>query len=61
MTQDTRSRLLDLVMARIGRNETASFLDVTCDLLDRWLSGATFMPDDKLLALIDLVDREARH
>jgi hypothetical protein len=61
MTHDTRSRLLDLVMARIGRMETASCLEVECELLDRWASGAMLMPDDKLLALIDLVDRAARH
>ena len=61
MTHDTRSRLLDLVMARVGRQATASYLEVECEILDRWASGRSFMPDDKLLALVDLMDRAARH
>ena len=61
MTSDTRSRLLDLVIARVGRTVTASYLDVDCALLDHWSGGTAYMPDDKLLALIDLIDRTARH
>lgn len=59
--KNTGQRLVDLAIGLIGWTETVRWLEVAPELLDAWASGTTRMPDDKVLALIDLVDRTYRH
>ena len=56
MSKSTRQRLLELMMARIGKSALAAGLGVPCAILLDWLSGSSVMPDSKLIALIDLID-----
>ena len=56
MSRSTRQRLLELMMARIGKSALAAALGVPCAILLDWLSGYSVMPDSKLIALIDLID-----
>lgn len=56
MSKSTRQRLLELMMARIGRSALAAALGVPCAILLDWLDGESSMPDGKLIALIDLID-----
>ena len=58
--KSTRQRLLDLMVARIGRGQLAVRLAIPLAILDDWSSGATAMPDAKLVALINLVDETSR-
>jgi len=53
---DTRRRLLGLMLVRIGRPMLATALGVPLAILDDWIAGHTPMPDEKLGALIDLID-----
>ena len=57
MQRNTRQRLLDLMVARIGRPALAAHLDVPIGILDAWLHGIDRMPDAKLGTLIDLIDQ----
>ena len=57
MKKNTRQRLLELVVARLGWRRAAKRLEIDPDLLDEWLSGASRMPDDKLVRLVDLIDQ----
>ena len=57
--KDTRQRLMDLMVARIGRAELAMRLQVPSSVLDDWMNGSTRIPDGKLLKLIDLIDLTA--
>ncbi|HYL90629.1 MAG TPA: hypothetical protein VEU32_17910 [Burkholderiales bacterium] len=59
MQKSTRQRLLELMIARIGRGELAARLEVPCAILRDWLEGHMPMPDGKVIALIDLIDRTA--
>lgn len=59
--KNTRQRLVDLAVGMIGWTQTVQWLEVEPAMLDRWLSGEAAMPDDKLLALLELVDRVQRH
>ena len=59
-TKSTRQRLLELMMARIGRNALAASLGVPCAILVDWINGASLMPDAKLVALIQMIDETAR-
>ena len=56
-----RQRLVALLMGQIGAMQIARWLDVDREVLDAWASGLRGMPDDKLLALLDLVDRAYKH
>jgi len=55
-TKSTRQRLLELMMARVGRNALAASLGVPCAILADWINGDSVMPDAKLVALIHLID-----
>ena len=48
------------MVARIGRGQVAVRLANPLAILDDWSSGATAMPDAKLVALINLVDETSR-
>jgi hypothetical protein len=60
MSKSTRQRLLELMIARIGRRALAASLGVPCAILLDWISGESLMPDGKLIALIDLIDQTAQ-
>jgi len=56
LVQNTRKRLLELAVARVGRALTAARLQVPLVVLDDWLHERTPMADTKLVALVDLLD-----
>jgi hypothetical protein len=56
MERDTRQRLLDLVVARLGWNATALRLHIQAETLDNWMSGAARIPNEHLPMLVDLID-----
>ena len=56
MSKSTRQRLLELMIARIGRSALAAALGVPCAILLDWLNGDSLMPDGKLITLIHLID-----
>jgi hypothetical protein len=56
MIHNTRKRLLELAVARLGRVATAARLDVRLAVLDDWLYERCQMPDWKLVALVNLLD-----
>jgi len=53
---NTRKRLLELAVARIGRAQAAARLNVPLVVLDDWLHQRGPMPDAKLVALVNLLD-----
>lgn len=57
MKGNTRQRLLDLVLTRLGWKQTAERLQVDSRTLDAWVSGATRIPDDKLRELVEIIDQ----
>jgi hypothetical protein len=61
IVKNARQRLVDLAIGRIGSQETALWLEVDRQVLDGWASGQKTMPDNKLLALLDLLDRAYLH
>jgi hypothetical protein len=56
MEKSTRQRLLELVIARIGRPDVVARLQIPPCILDDWLNGEAHMPDRKVLALVGLID-----
>ena len=52
-----RMRLLKLAVKRYGRDELAKRLRIGPEQLDGWVSGERAVPDTKILAVIDLLDR----
>ena len=54
--KNTRQRLLELMIARIGRTALAAGLGVPCAILADWMSGDSLMPDGKVIALLHLID-----
>ena len=57
MKRDTRQRLLDLVLARLGWKQTTERLRIDARTLDAWVSGAARIPDDKLRQLVEIIDQ----
>jgi hypothetical protein len=56
MPAKTAQRLLELMVARAGRDDVARRLLVPTAIVDDWLSGKMTMPSITVLALIDLID-----
>ena len=54
--KSTRQRLLELMMARIGRGALAACLGVPSAILADWINGESLMPDAKVVALLQLID-----
>jgi hypothetical protein len=55
---DTAKRnLLEQAAKRLGRTELAKRLNVPEELLEAWIGGNASMPDRKLLALADLIEK----
>ena len=59
MSKQTRQRLLDLMVARIGADQLAVRLQVPLAILRDWIDGSSAVPDAKVIALIDLIDETA--
>src|SRR3954469_8796422 len=57
MADNTRLRLLKLAVKRYGRDDLAKRLRIGPEQLDSWISGERNVPNTKILALIDLLDR----
>jgi len=60
MAETTKQRLLREAAKVVGKEELAAQLRVPQELLDAWMRGLATMPDRKLLALADLLDRFGR-
>lgn len=60
MTESTKQRLLKEAAKLLGKEELAAELRVPQELLEAWMRGLATMPDRKLLALADLLDRFGR-
>jgi hypothetical protein len=56
LERNTRQRLLELVIARLGWVGTAQRLQIDAETLGDWMSGATRVPDEKLAPLVNLID-----
>ena len=56
MQKPTRPRLLELIVARLGRTQVAIRLAVPLAILDDWSNGNASIPDAKLIALVNLID-----
>jgi hypothetical protein len=59
MSKQTRQRLLELMVARIGAPKLAFRLQVPPGILRDWIDGKSAVPDAKVIALIDLIDETA--
>ena len=57
VADNNRLRLLKLAVKRYGREELAKRLRIGPPLLDDWISGERSVPNAKILAVIDLLDR----
>ena len=57
MKRNTRQRMLELVLARLGWPQTAQRLKVASHTLDEWVLGSRAMPDDKFLKLVEIIDQ----
>ena len=57
MADTTKQNLLGLAAKRLGRDQLAVRLKIPRSLLDAWMGGHASMPDRKLLALADLLER----
>jgi DNA-binding transcriptional regulator YdaS (Cro superfamily) len=57
VAENTRLRLVKLAVKRYGRDELAKRLRITPEQLDGWIRGERDVPNTKMLAVIDLIDR----
>jgi len=57
LPEPARQRLLAIGIKRIGEEALASRLKVRPGLISAWASGDTAMPDAKVLALIEALDK----
>jgi hypothetical protein len=57
VVDNTRLRLLKLAVKRYGRDELAKRLRIGPEQLDDWISGERAVPNTKILAVIDLLER----
>ena len=60
MPETTKQQLLRRAVDLAGLDEVAAALKVPGHLVEAWISGHAFMPDRKLLALADFLDRLGR-
>jgi hypothetical protein len=57
VADNTRLRLLKLAVKRYGRDELAKRLRIGPEQIDDWVNGERTVPNTKILAVIDLLDR----
>jgi len=56
MPDDSKKRLLEYALGRLGRKQLAARLKVPEEVVARWLEGSADMTHNKALALADLVN-----
>jgi hypothetical protein len=56
VADESKKRLLEFALGRLGRKELAARLKVTENVVDGWLAGSADMTHSKALALADLVN-----
>jgi len=56
VVENTRQRLVQVGIKRLGRDELAKRLKAAPDLIEAWASGRATLPDRKALVLVDLLD-----
>ena len=54
--ENTRQRLVQVGIKRLGRDELAKRLKAEPDRIEAWASGHAALPDRKALLLVDLLD-----
>ena len=59
MSDNTKPHLLRRAADLVGRDELAVRLNVPGSLLDAWINGKATMPDRKLTALANILDKLA--
>jgi succinate dehydrogenase flavin-adding protein (antitoxin of CptAB toxin-antitoxin module) len=57
VSDTTKINLLALAAKRLGHEELARRMEVSDSLLLAWLGGHAAMPDAKLLALADMLEK----
>lgn len=61
MAENTKQQLLRKAVALLGRDELARRVNVPVTLLDAWIRGHASMPDRKLVALADILQKISDH
>lgn len=56
MTQDILKRLLDLVVAYMGKDSVAKRLRISVATIERWMRGDEAIPEQRLIDLIDALE-----
>ena len=56
MTQDILKRLLDLVVAYMGKDWVAKRLRIPVATIERWIRGDESIPEQRLIDLIDALE-----
>jgi plasmid maintenance system antidote protein VapI len=56
MADDSKKRLLEYALGRLGRKQLAARLKVPEKMVEQWLDGSADMTHNKALALADLVN-----
>ena len=56
MGENTRQRLVQVGIKRLGRDELAKRLKARPDQVEAWAKGRPTLPDHKALLLVDLLD-----
>ena len=56
MAEDSRKRLLEYALGRLGRKQLAARLKVPEELVEQWLTGSADMTHNKALRLADLIN-----
>jgi plasmid maintenance system antidote protein VapI len=60
MADESKKRLLQYALGRVGRKELAARLKVPEKMVEEWLQGSADMTHNKALALADLVHQLTR-
>ena len=60
VAEETKVRLLREAVKLVGIDEVAQRLRTPANVVDLWTRGLATMPDRKVLALADLLDRFGR-
>ena len=56
MAEDSKKRLLEYALGRLGRKQLAERLKVPEEVIEQWLTGSADMTHNKALRLADLVN-----
>jgi hypothetical protein len=56
MKPDIRKRLLDMVVARLGKDAVAKRLRVPVSTIENWMREDTQIPEHRLVDLIDALE-----